>query len=544
MAEETHQYNNIALVGKLGIRTKGNLKISPKGIGWKSAAGKSIIMPANDLSDGVWVRIGSTFQIRISTKDGSCYKLDGFKPSDRVVIDQYIKEKYGIACTELEMCTRGWNWGDVEFTDSALVFLQGGARALDLPLGDVSQVTRNKNDITVEFHQDDTLSFHEGDALVEMKVYVPPTAKGLGEEDSNDPSTTARNFHKNIKKRADIVSSGKSIVTIESVQLLALQRGRYDIEMYATQFRLRGKTYDYTVSYSSIFKLFLLPKPDEKHMVFACSLDPPIRHGHQMYQHILMQFNNTDMTIVEPKSDLIPEKLKGKIQERLEGYTYDVICDLFKIFTGQKISGCGEFLSSFDQRGLKCSVKANDGFLYPLDRGFFFIHKPPIYVAYSSVSAVEFTRVNASSATSTRSFDLIVYTKDGNEYQFNHIQRQEYSILFNFIVGKGLTIKGSVVQHQPTRVRYTEADSDDSEDEDFAAVEEEDVPEEYDENYGQSDVDEDEDEGDDDVDDDDDENFGSDESDIEIKNKPNKDKSAKRTREKLKDKHKKKKHKG
>ena len=40
--------------------------------------------------------------------------------------------------------------------------------------------------------------------------------------------------------------------------------------------------------------------------------------------------------------------------------------------------------------------------------------------------------------------------------------RQEYSILFNFIVGKGLTIKGSVVQHQPTRVRYTEADSDDS----------------------------------------------------------------------------------
>ena len=46
-------------------------------------------------------------------------------------------------------------------TDSALVFLQGGARALDLPLGDVSQVTRNKNDITVEFHQDDTLSFHE-----------------------------------------------------------------------------------------------------------------------------------------------------------------------------------------------------------------------------------------------------------------------------------------------------------------------------------------------------------------------------------------------
>ena len=70
-----------------------------------------------------------------------------------------------------------------------------------------------------------------------------------------------------------------------------------------------------------------------------------------------MQFNNTDMTIVEPKrsnpphaicskcySELIPEKLKGKIQERLEGYTYDVICDLFKIFTGQKISGCGEFL--------------------------------------------------------------------------------------------------------------------------------------------------------------------------------------------------------
>lgn len=43
-------------------------------------------------------------------------------------------------------------------------------------------------------------------------------------------------------------------------------RGRYDIDMFLTHFRLRGKTYDYKILTSSVTRIFLLPKADEIHV--------------------------------------------------------------------------------------------------------------------------------------------------------------------------------------------------------------------------------------------------------------------------------------
>lgn len=36
--------------------------------------------------------------------------------------------------------------------------------------------------------------------------------------------------------------------------------------MFPSFLRLRGKTYDYKVLYSSVTRIFLLPKPDEIHV--------------------------------------------------------------------------------------------------------------------------------------------------------------------------------------------------------------------------------------------------------------------------------------
>lgn len=42
--------------------------------------------------------------------------------------------------------------------------------------------------------------------------------------------------------------------------------------MFQDFLRLRGKSYDYKIMYSSIIKLFLLLKPDEVHVMFVVSI--------------------------------------------------------------------------------------------------------------------------------------------------------------------------------------------------------------------------------------------------------------------------------
>ncbi len=66
-------------------------------------------------------------------------------------------------------------------------------------------------------------------------------------------------------------------------------RGRFDIDMYESSFRLRGKTYDYKIQYSSIKKFFLLPKNDDTHTLIVLGLEPPLRQGQTRYPFLVMQ---------------------------------------------------------------------------------------------------------------------------------------------------------------------------------------------------------------------------------------------------------------
>ena len=54
------------------------------------------------------------------------------------------------------------------------------------------------------------------------------------------------------------------------------------------------------------------------------------------------------------------------------------------------------------------SHKAASGFLYPLERGLIFIHKPPIFLRYDELRSVSFER----SGGSTRSFEINAVTRN------------------------------------------------------------------------------------------------------------------------------------
>lgn len=71
---------------------------------------------------------------------------------------------------------------------------------------------------------------------------------------------------------------------------------------------------------------------------------------------------------------------------------------------------------------ITCSYKAGSGMLYPLERGFIFVHKPPVHVRFDEISSVNFARVAGGGGTS-RSFDFEVETKSGTTYVFSSIEK-------------------------------------------------------------------------------------------------------------------------
>jgi structure-specific recognition protein 1 len=217
-----------------------------------------------------------------------------------------------------EHAIRGWNWGKAEFTKAELAFNVQNRPAFEVPYSEISNTNlAGRNEVAIEF----ALGAGEGadaaekpgstknrgrkaaagpDELVEMRFYIPGTAvkkektEGAeGEEEENDEDAEEQNaanlFYETLMDKAEIGDvAGDTFATFLDVLHLT-PRGRFDIDMYESSFRLRGKTYDYKIQYSAIKKFFLLPKNDDTHTLIVLGLDPPLRQGQTRYPFLVMQ---------------------------------------------------------------------------------------------------------------------------------------------------------------------------------------------------------------------------------------------------------------
>lgn len=86
---------------------------------------------------------------------------------------------------------------------------------------------------------------------------------------------------------------------------------------------------------------------------------------------------------------------------------------------------------------IPCSYRNNQGLLYPLDRGFIWVHKPPVHVRFDEIACINFSR----SGGSTRSFDIEIELKREGAFTFSSIEKDEYARLFDFCTNKKLRIK-------------------------------------------------------------------------------------------------------
>ncbi|XP_060826121.1 FACT complex subunit Ssrp1 isoform X2 [Bombus pascuorum] len=437
-----------------GAMTPGRLKLTDQHLIFKNQkTGKVEQIPASDMEMVNYQKFIGTWGLRIFLKNGTLHRFRGFKEGDQEKIAKFFLQNYKKDMLEKELSLKGWNWGTARFNGSVLSFDVGHHTAFEIPLYDVSQCNTGKNEVTLEFHQNDDAPV----SLMEMRFHIP-----ISDSADQDPVEA---FHQQVMEKASVISvSGDAIAIFREIQCLT-PRGRYDIKIFQSFFQLHGKTFDYKIPMSTVLRLFLLPHKDNRQMYFVVSLDPPIKQGQTRYHYLVLLFNQEEETSIElPFSEKeLKEKYEDKLPKELSGPTYEVLGKVMKVIINRKLTGPGNFISHSGTLAISCSFKAAAGYLYPLERGFIYVHKPPIHIRFEEIASVNFARGGGS----TRSFDFEIELTSGVVHTFSSIEKEEYGKLFDFITSKKLRVKN---RGKSDKLNY---------DNDFGDSDQEDEPDAY-----------------------------------------------------------------
>ncbi|XP_014561120.1 hypothetical protein COCVIDRAFT_87479 [Bipolaris victoriae FI3] len=519
-------------------RKPGATRFSDSGFGWKPANGETYTCDQSQIIQAQWSRAARGYEVKILSRNDGIIQLDGFKQEDFDRVAKVFKTWYGISLDNREHALRGWNWGKADFGKAELTFNVANRPAFEVPYTEVSNTNlAGKNEVAVDFSLPaDSDSGANGqlggarfrgkksagarDQLVEMRFYIPGLAsKKEKTEDGEDASgaedgeeTNAANlFYETLMEKAEIGEvAGDTFATFLDILHLTPRygRGRFDIDMYESSFRLRGKTYDYKIQFDSVKKFMVLPKPDDMHTLITIGLDPPLRQGQTRYPFLVMQFKrdeevNLDLNM---KGDLLEDKYKDRLQSHYEAPIATVVADIFRGLSGKRITRPSrDFISHHEQSGVKCSIKANEGHLFCLDKAFMFIPKPATYISMDNIQSVTMSRVGGAMAAS-RTFDITFTMKNGMaEHQFSNINREEQQPLENFFRAKGIKTKNEMADDSGAILaaalqdedlassddgapanRGSADEDDESVDEDFQADSESEVGEEFDSDHQSS----------------------------------------------------------
>ncbi|KOB67683.1 FACT complex subunit Ssrp1 [Operophtera brumata] len=277
------EYNDVQAEIK-GTMVPGRLKMTDQNIIFKnSKTGKVEQLAANDIELVNFQKFIGSWGLRIFLKNGTLHRYGGFKDGEQEKVAKFFKSSYKKDMLEKELSLKGWNWGTAKFNGAVLSFNVGSNTAFEIPLHYVSQCNTGKNEVTLEFHQNDDTPV----SLMEMRFHIP-TNEMAGDIDS-------------------------------------VEAGRYDIKVFQTFFQLHGKTFDYKIPMSTVLRLFLLPHKDTRQMFFVVSLDPPIKQGQTRYHYLDKALYDDDFgdSDTEKEPDAYLERVKAEAKERDSGDSED-----------------------------------------------------------------------------------------------------------------------------------------------------------------------------------------------------------------------------
>uniref|UniRef100_A0A0N5AUN1 FACT complex subunit SSRP1 n=1 Tax=Syphacia muris TaxID=451379 RepID=A0A0N5AUN1_9BILA len=414
------------------LQNNGRIRFGDEQISFKNTkTGKVQTINASDIKCISWLRLANRPGIKIALKNGTGCRFAGFSEKEFEKIKVFASRNWDQDLSIVEQSIKGWNYGKAEFEGQILEFVVDAKPCFEIPLSNVSNCTAGKSEAVLEFHQNEDCAV----SLMEMRFHIPT------DPDADEDADPVEEFRRSVMQFAGIeTETDQPVATLLQI-LCTTPRGRYDIKVYQNHLSLHGKTYDYKIPIKTIMRLFLLPHKDGRHMYFVISLNPPIRQGQTRYHFLVLEFTKDeeielDLGLTEQQ---LKEQYKGKLEKRLNGNVFEVVSKIFRVIVDMKITVPGTFIGHSGTPAVMCAHKQASGFLYPLEKGFVYVHKPPMYIRFEEISTVNFAR----SDVSTRSFDFEIELKGGSTLVFNSVEKEEYNRLFDFATNKRLRIRNA-----------------------------------------------------------------------------------------------------
>lgn len=151
-------------------------------------------------------------------------------------------------------------------------------------------------------------------------------------------------------------------------------------------------------------------------------------------------------------------KKYDKLEKSYDAPTYQVISDVFTGLTDKRVIK-SKFRSSQGSQALKCSLKANEALLYPLERQLLSVPKPPSLLLHREIVRVTFSRVGG--AGGGRTFEVKFSMDTGVEHTYSSIPREEFVYLESYCRDAGLEVENEMEAESATRAGFGDAMMDD-----------------------------------------------------------------------------------
>ncbi|VWU51354.1 FACT complex subunit SSRP1, putative [Hepatocystis sp. ex Piliocolobus tephrosceles] len=463
----------------------GSFRVSNEFVGWKNRKTSTVYQyKCDDIRDAEWIKISynnNRLNLKFNEKnDNLVIFFDGFPDRNTHDISQHFQKYFNLKLSAKRLTSKGWNWGQFHLENSSLSFEIDNKYAFTIDTNNISQLnTQIKTDVAMELKSADNNKNTDEDMLSEIRFYYPHETE------------TSQNFQtlKNCLLEKVNVGDSKSecITTLSNIALL-VPRGRYDIEMFIKTFKLRGKSFDFTIQYTNINKILLVPKVKSTQYVLIFGLSNKIKQGQTEYPFVLIQLNSDDDIDIDINaSDEILTKYK--LEKSISGKSHEIIPRIFTALVKKNAIIPGDYRTAKDEHGITCSYRAASGQLYPLNKYVLFIIKPVILISFDDIVVLSFQRTG--NINQHRFFSLTIKHKRGMSYEFTNIDKNEYSPLLTFLKSKNINI------HDDSNINGKNqnfGDLSESDEEDYVA-EEDDDDDDYEE--GDEDLEEDEDEDED-----------------------------------------------
>ncbi|TRY50600.1 PH1/SSRP1-like domain containing protein [Cryptosporidium tyzzeri] len=426
----------------LGYQDQGIFKASKELFGWKNRRTNATYHYKPEEVMGIeWIQTScedSSCQLRVFIREKKdCIHFTGFKTEDYSVIKSHFETYYGINLETKELNTKGINWGDLTIHNDTICIGNEGKVMMYVPSVNINQIAMpSKSELVLEFNEGVNAG-EDCDELMEIRLFVPNQENSL---DGNSLSS-AEKLRSDLLKLTGIGSSGSmdKVCRWNDIHLL-VPRGRYEIEVLVNCLKLHGKSFDYTILFQSISRLFLLPRPGTSLVNLVIALETPMRQGNTKYPFVVMQFDTQQDENIEMPLNLSEKEIQRftGLSPIMTGKFWDIVTRILKSLTGHSIIVPGDFRSASMYHCIRCSFKAQDGLLYPLNRSFIFITKPVILIRFDDILNIEFSRMGGNQ---TRFFELTITIRGGGDYSFTSIDKAEYNPLIKFLQEKNIRIK-------------------------------------------------------------------------------------------------------